>query len=58
MPTIGPFGHVTFDYLKQIGMNVRWQEMDWNTLAQRCNKTEPVETGGWSIFHNWWPPSS
>ncbi len=58
IPTIGPFGHVTFDYLKQIGMNVELQEMDWNTLAQRRNKTEPVDKGGWSIFHNWWLGSS
>ncbi len=58
IPTIGPFGHVTFDYLKQIGMNVELQEMDWNTLAQRRNKTDPVEKGGWSIFHNWWLGSS
>ncbi len=52
--TIAPFGQVTFDYLKQIGMNVEMQEMDWNTLAQRRTKTDPVDKGGWSIFHNWW----
>ena len=54
VPTIGPFGQVTFDYLKQIGMNVELQEMDWNTLAQRRTKAEPTDKGGWSIFHNWW----
>ena len=54
VPTISPFGHVTFDYLKQIGMNAEMQEMDWNTLAQRRTRTEPVDKGGWSIFHNWW----
>ena len=42
------------DYLKQIGMNVELQEMDWNTLAQRRTKADPVDKGGWSIFHNWW----
>jgi peptide/nickel transport system substrate-binding protein len=54
VPTIAPFGHVTFDYLKQIGMNAELQEMDWNTLAQRRTKAEPPDKGGWSIFHNWW----
>ncbi len=54
VPTIGPFGLVTYDYLKQIGMNVELQSMDWNTLAQRRTKSEPVDKGGWSIFHNWW----
>ena len=54
VPTIGPFGQVTNEYLKQIGMNVELQEMDWNTLAQRRTKTDPVDKGGWSIFHNWW----
>jgi peptide/nickel transport system substrate-binding protein len=52
--TIAPFGLVTYDYLKQIGMNVELQSMDWNTLAQRRTKSEPVDKGGWSIFHNWW----
>ena len=54
IPTIGPFGLVTYDYLKQIGMNVELQSMDWNTLAQRRTKADPVDKGGWSIFHNWW----
>lgn len=52
--TIGPFGHVTHDYLRQLGMNVELRESDWNTLAQRRTKADPPENGGWSIFHNWW----
>ena len=28
--------------------------MDWATLVQRRAKTEPVEQGGWSIFHTGW----
>jgi peptide/nickel transport system substrate-binding protein len=54
VPTIAPFGQVTYDYLRKIGMNVELQEMDWNTLAQRRTKAESVDKGGWSIFHNWW----
>ena len=58
IPTIGPFGHVTFDYLKALGMNAEMQDMDWNTLAQWRTKTDPPDKGGWSIFHNWWLGSS
>ena len=58
VPTISPFGQVTYDLLKQMGMNVEIQEMDWNTLAQRRTKADPVDKGGWSIFHNWWLGSS
>jgi peptide/nickel transport system substrate-binding protein len=54
VPTIAPFGQVTYDYLRRLGMNVELQEMDWNTLAQRRTKAEPADKGGWSIFHNWW----
>ena len=54
VPTIAPFGQVTYEYLRQLGMNVELQDMDWNTLAQRRTKADPVEKGGWSIFHNWW----
>ncbi len=52
--TISPFGHVTFDLFKKLGLNVEMQEMDWNTLAQRRTKADPVDKGGWSVFHNWW----
>ena len=54
VPTIGPFGQVTYDLLKKMGMNVEIQEMDWNTLAQRRTKKDAPDKGGWSIFHNWW----
>ena len=52
--TIAPFGHVTYDLFKKLGLNVEIQEMDWNTLAQRRTKPDPVDKGGWSVFHNWW----
>ncbi len=58
VPTIAPFGQVTYEYLRQLGMNVELQEMDWNTLAQRRTKPDAPEKGGWSIFHNWWLGSS
>ena len=55
VPTIGPMGDVTFDLLKQIGMNVQLDAVDWATLTNRRASREPVEKGGWSIFHTWAP---
>ncbi|MBN8940164.1 MAG: ABC transporter substrate-binding protein [Rhizobiales bacterium] len=50
-PDIGPLGQVTADVLAKIGMNVDLNESDWGTVIQRRNSREPVEKGGWSIFH-------
>lgn len=55
---IHPQGVVTADALKQIGMNVDLQETDWGTLIQRRASREPVEKGGWSIFHTYGPSSA
>ena len=50
-PQIGPLGQVTADRLARIGMNVDLQEMDWGSVVQRRTSREPVDKGGWSIFH-------
>lgn len=50
-PDIGPLGEVTFELLKQLGMNVEMAASDWGTVVQRRSSREPVEKGGWSIFH-------
>jgi peptide/nickel transport system substrate-binding protein len=54
-PTITPHGIVTAELLKKLGMNVELQTMDWGATLQRRIKMEPVEQGGWSIFHTWTP---
>ncbi|WP_342363159.1 ABC transporter substrate-binding protein [Terrarubrum flagellatum] len=36
--------------LRQIGMNVEVQAMDWPTLQQRRAKDAPLDQGGWSLF--------
>jgi peptide/nickel transport system substrate-binding protein len=41
-------------WMHQVGLNLEYQAMDWATLVQRRAKTEPVEQGGWSIFHTSW----
>jgi peptide/nickel transport system substrate-binding protein len=52
-PTIGPLGQVTYAALKKVGMNVELAESDWGTVIQRRTSREPVDKGGWSIFHTW-----
>lgn len=51
-PLIGALGQVTAALLRDIGMNVDLQTMDWGTVVQRRTSREPVEKGGWSIFHS------
>ena len=57
-PSIGPFGQVTADLFRRIGMNVELAESDWGTVVQRRVSREPTERGGWSVFHTWWPGAS
>ena len=52
-PAIMPLCLVTADLLKQIGFNVDLQSMDWGTVVQRRASMEPVEKGGWSVFHTY-----
>jgi len=46
-------GDITYDLLKQLGMNVELVAVDWATLTNRRASREPVEKGGWSLFHTW-----
>ncbi len=50
-PQINALGLVTHDLLRRMGMNVELVASDWGTLVQRRASREPVERGGWSIFH-------
>ena len=55
VPTIGPMGDVTHHLLKEMGMNVELAAVDWATLTNRRASKEPVDKGGWSLFHTWAP---
>ncbi len=44
---------VTAELLKSAGLNVELQANDWGTLITRRTSKEPVDKGGWSIFHTW-----
>jgi peptide/nickel transport system substrate-binding protein len=50
-PTIHPQALVTAEILHRAGLNVDLQAMDWGTLTSRRTSKEPVDKGGWSIFH-------
>jgi peptide/nickel transport system substrate-binding protein len=53
-----PLGNVTADLFQRLGMNVDLVETDWGTVVQRRASREPVERGGWSIFHTNWTGAS
>jgi peptide/nickel transport system substrate-binding protein len=44
---------LTADLLKKLGVNAEVQAGDWGTLITRRTSKEPVDKGGWSIFHTW-----
>ncbi|MFZ4406854.1 MAG: ABC transporter substrate-binding protein [Paracraurococcus sp.] len=50
-PQINALSLVTADLLTRMGMNLELVSTDWGTLVQRRASKEPVEKGGWSIFH-------
>ncbi len=39
--------------LRQAGVNVDLQAMDWGTLITRRASKEPIDKGGWNIFFTW-----
>ncbi len=51
-PVIGALGQVTAALLKTIGFNTELRESDWGTVIQRRTNREPVDKGGWSVFHS------
>ncbi len=44
---------VTADLLTQIGLKVDYVATDWGTVGSRRASKEPVDKGGWNIFHTW-----
>ena len=44
---------VTAQILRQAGMAVEMQAMDWSTLTSRRPVMEPPSQGGWNLFHTW-----
>jgi peptide/nickel transport system substrate-binding protein len=44
---------LTAETLRKLGLNVEVQAGDWGTLITRRSSKEPIDKGGWSIFHTW-----
>ena len=54
VPILSAFSLITAQKLREIGMKVDLQAMDWSTLTSRRAKRDPVDKGGWNMFHTWW----
>jgi peptide/nickel transport system substrate-binding protein len=52
-PIVNSQANVVADELRQLGLNVDLQSMDWGTLITRRASKEPVDKNGWSIFFTW-----
>ena len=52
-PVVHAQALVTLAALKQAGLNVELQALDWGTLITRRASKAPIDQGGWSIFHTW-----
>ena len=54
LPELNAATQVTAQLLRQAGINLNVQAMDWSTLtSRRAEKKDPAE-GGWNIFHTSW----
>ncbi|MEM9430839.1 MAG: ABC transporter substrate-binding protein [Pseudomonadota bacterium] len=54
IPVLSAFTLVTAEKLRNAGFEVDVQAMDWATLTSRRASREPVDAGGWNMFHTWW----
>ncbi len=49
---LSPHTLVMAQLMRDIGLNVDYQAMDWGTLSSRRTSRNPVEQGGWSAFQS------
>jgi peptide/nickel transport system substrate-binding protein len=54
LPVVSNFSLITAQSLRNAGFEVEVQAMDWATLTSRRASREPVDKGGWNMFHTWW----
>ena len=45
---------VSAQLMREAGLNLEVQAMDWSTLTSRRAMKEPLDKGGWNIFHTTW----
>ena len=53
VPIVKAQGDVTADMLSKIGLAVDYVATDWGTVGARRASREPVDKGGWNVFHTW-----
>jgi peptide/nickel transport system substrate-binding protein len=53
-PIVHSQGLLTLELLKSAGVNAELAANDWGTLISRRAVKEPIDKGGWNIFHTWW----
>ena len=53
IPSIWAEASVATDVLKQIGMNVDLQALEWGAVVSRRAVKEPPDHGGWNIFYTY-----
>jgi hypothetical protein len=51
---LAALGEVTFELFKRLGLNVELATSDWGSLMKRRASQDPVEKGGWSLYHTSW----
>jgi peptide/nickel transport system substrate-binding protein len=54
IPITSAFTLVAAETMRAMGMEVEIQAMDWSTVTSRRAKKDPVDQGGWNVFHTWW----
>ena len=52
--TLNAFSQVTAQLMREAGINVEVQAMDWSTLTSRRAEQKDPKEGGWNIFHTTW----
>ena len=52
--TLNAFSAVTAQLLREAGVDVDLQAMDWSTLTSRRAEQKDPKEGGWNIFHTSW----
>ena len=53
-PALAQVAQVTRALFEQVGINVKYQAMDWSTLVARRASREPPDKGGWNAFCTSW----
>ena len=52
-PIVNAQANVVAAEMREVGLNVDLQAMDWGTLITRRASREPVDKNGWSVFFTW-----